>query len=126
MYHTQLNKGQSNLLERVQKRCLRVIYGYSKSYAELLLLSGLEMLSYRRQKKFEKFATKTSENIKYSSWFPPHNTGRTTRNKKTYLEETALTSRLYKSPLFAMRRYLNTKTPDEPDPEDLTGINNAP
>ena len=41
-------------------------------------------------------------------------------------EELALTNRLYKSPLYAIRRYLNDEKPLETDPEDLTGAYNAP
>ena len=37
VYHSQLNKGQSNQLEQIQKRCLRIIYGYEYDY-ELSLI----------------------------------------------------------------------------------------
>ena len=59
VYHSQINKGQINMLERLQKRCLKILYGYSHSYEELLKLSGLETLEIRLQKSFEKFAKKT-------------------------------------------------------------------
>ena len=57
-YHTQINRGQSNQLERVQKRCLRIVYGYNFNYEELLSLSKLDTLEARRDKLFEKFTKK--------------------------------------------------------------------
>ena len=40
VYHSQINIGQSNELERIQKRSLRAIYGYEYTYVELLELNG--------------------------------------------------------------------------------------
>ena len=49
-YGPMLTKYQSNTLENIQKRCLRVMYGYDKSYTDLLVESGLQTLSNRRDK----------------------------------------------------------------------------
>ena len=64
-YHTQLNKGQINQLERVQKKSLKIIYGYQHNYKELLELLSLERLEARRIKLIERFTRKTSENLRY-------------------------------------------------------------
>ena len=77
VYHSMLNIGQSNELEKVQKRCLRAIYGYDKQYLDLLQLSGLETLKDRRIKSFEKFATnlkKTLNMLAGSLLVPPPDT----------------------------------------------------
>ena len=75
----QVNQGQIIFLERVQKRCLKMICGYKNTYEELLQIAELQSLEDRRQKVFEKFANKTVGNTKYS-WFPPNSASRTNRN----------------------------------------------
>ena len=119
-----INRGQSNELERIQKRCLRVIYGYEHDYKTLLEMSGLKTLEERRLINFTKFTNKTLKNEKYSHWFPKNPSKRVNRNTKIYLEEKSAGNRLYKSPIFTMRRHLNnTATADQ---VDLTGLFNLP
>ena len=43
-FTSMLTKYQSNRLENVQKRCLKMMFGYDKNYSELLQLSGLQTL----------------------------------------------------------------------------------
>ena len=124
VYHSQLNTGQSNELECIQKGCLRAIYGYDFNYEELLALSGLNTLKDRRIRAFQKFAKNTLQNTKYSHWIPPRLQSRTTRSTATLREEKAVGNRLYNSPIFAMQHFLNdTETPDIPD---LSGLFNNP
>ena len=125
-YHSQLNRGQINLIERAQKRCLKIIYGYTKSYVELLNESGLETMEARRVRLFEKFTKKTADNPKYNAWFPQKDCIRDTRKPRPYVEERATSQRLYRSPIYAMRRLLNDEPAVEIDPSDLTGLYNAP
>ena len=125
-YHPQLNRGQNNLLERVQKKCLKIIYGYGKSYQELLAASGLDTLEVRRARLFDKFTQKTKDNKRYKSWFPKKDIMRDTRKIRPYLEENATSDRFYKSPIFAMSRLLNESPPIPNNPTDLTGLNNEP
>ena len=80
----------------------------------------------RRVKLFKKFTTKTSENARYKSWFPLKESVRDTRNPRPYLEERATSDRLFKSPIYAMRRLLNMNQPIPPDLSDLSGAFNAP
>ena len=124
VYHSQLNQHQKNQLEKVQKRSLRLIYGYDKTYEDLLRESGLNKLEDRRTLQFNRFAEKAIKNQKYNHWFPPNNNLRSGRHTHRYLEETSLGNRLYKSPIYAMRRYLN-KTEDKLS-TDLTGLFNTP
>ena len=49
MWHTGLTKAQSDDLERVQRRCLKIIYP-DLSYREALNLANIERLSDRREK----------------------------------------------------------------------------
>ena len=124
VYHSQLTQYQINMLEKIQKRCLRAIYGYDKDYETLLQISGLSTLEDRRVVQFQKFATKTLKNKKYAHWFPPNNNLRVGRHTNKFLEEKSNGHRLYKSPLFAMRRYLNRS--ENHQEVDLTGLFNAP
>ena len=95
------------MIEKVQRRTLRLIYGYEKKYDELLTESGLQTLEQRRIEALTKFAHKTVKNPKYASWVPLRHLQRLNRQTKPYLEETATGNRLYKSPIFTMRRILN-------------------
>ena len=113
VYHSQLNKSQSKQLERIQKRCLKAIYGYDYNYEELLRLANLDTLEERRQKAFEKFTSNTVKNPKYHHWFPNRVISRFTRSTAKYMEESAVGNRLYKSPIFTLRRHLNnTESPE--------------
>ena len=115
-YHSMLTKHQENELELVQKKCLKCIYGYDKTYDELLSESELEPLKVRRQKGVLKFAQNASKNPIYARWFRG-NPNPTSQRCPTKVEEKfARTHRLYNSPLFAMRRLLNN-TPSDPEPE---------
>ena len=102
-----LGKYQSKKLEDMQKRCLRTIFGYDKSYEKLLELSGLRTLEERRYDSLIKFARKTAANPQFSHWFTKNTNRKSNRNFKPYKEELARSERLYKSPLFTMRRLLN-------------------
>ena len=49
VWHCGISKTQSNEIERVQKRCFKIIFPFS-SYREALNISGLERLSARRER----------------------------------------------------------------------------
>ena len=101
-----ITKYDKNRLENIQKKCLRTIYGYGLSYEELLEKSNIETLENRRQKALRKFANKAANNPQFMHWFPL-NKNRTGRHRKVYEELFARSDRLYRSPLFTMRRLLN-------------------
>ena len=50
-YHSMLTIGQAQRLENLQKKTLKMIYGYHLSYDQLLEQSGLMPLQGRREKK---------------------------------------------------------------------------
>ena len=80
----------------------------------------------RREKLFKKFTEKSLENEKCTDWFPLKESIRETRTVRPYLELRATSTRLYRSPLYAMWRLLNEKPAVENDPGDLSGIFNEP
>ena len=125
VFHSQLTKFLSNLIEKVQKKTLRAIYGYSKSYRDLFIEAALPSLEERRTEAVRKFTQKTIKNAKYGpGWFPERQMERHTRQNNPYTEELAHGNRLYLSPIFSMRRALNES--EEDNSEDLTGLFNDP
>ena len=106
-YGPMLTKYQSKKLEDLQKRCLKTIYGYDKTYEDLLEESSLDTLERRRTNAVFKFAKKMASNPQFNHWFPKNPNRQSERTSKPYLEEIAKSNRLYNSPLFTMRRVLN-------------------
>ena len=106
-YHSMITKKQANDLEIVQKKCLRCIYGYNKSYDELLAEADLLPLKKRREIAVAKFANKTKMNPIYAHWFRDNPNQTSQRCPKRIEEKFARTERLYNSPLFYMRRLIN-------------------
>jgi hypothetical protein len=107
VYHSLLTEEQSNLLERQQYQALKCVFGPGESYRSLLQKAGIERLAERRVKAVEKFAKKCLTN-KFAKWFPENDSGRETRKKKKYKEFFARCDRLRKTPIYYMRRRLNS------------------
>ena len=108
VYGPMMSGVQSEELERLQRQSLKLIYGYRTSYSKALELAGLKSLSERRDDIMKKFAQKLTVKERFDQWLPktgPDLHG--LRKTKTYREEHANTDRLYKSPLFTIRRLLN-------------------
>ena len=129
-YGPMLTKSQSNRLEQVQKRCLRIMFGYLKTYQDLLSESGLETLKHRREKALTRFLDKTLKNPNYAPLFPFNKSLRPgLRGTKNYLESFARTQRLYNSPLFTMKSLLNNSPSSQQFQEtvvDLSYLFNDP
>ena len=103
-----LTKGQCYELEKMQQRVLKTIFGFQKTYREAMEIAGLVTLEDRRQETMKKFAGKTVANPSYSHWFPECTPAcYDLRKPKKYREFHANTDRLFRSPLFHMRRLLN-------------------
>ena len=65
-----LTAEQAKELERLQRLCVRLIFGWEKSYATLLAENHLESLSKRRTGMCPNFALKCTEHDTFNSWFP--------------------------------------------------------
>lgn len=109
VYHSIITKQQSHDLERLQSSALKIIYGWKKSYAEILEENELEYLIQRRQRLTDNFIIKTAQNPRYSDvWFPTKIfTHHDLRREKYYQEMYAKTDRLYNAPLYYYRSRLN-------------------
>ena len=91
------------------------MYGYQLTYNELLQKAGFESLKTRRDNALRKFADRTVGNPMYERWFRQNENERrnSQRNTKQYEEKLARTTRLYNSPLFTIRRHLNSNPNQE-------------
>ena len=98
-------------LERVQSQSLKIIYGFNKSYGQILASTGVQTLKERRDIAIRKFAVKSLEGS-YSHWFPLNERGRS-RHSKKFREDFARCDRHKNSPIFAMRRVLNDMYTDK-------------
>ena len=65
VYACQLTATQSDIIESIQRRAFKIIYGPGVSYTEALTTSSQERLSERRPKICEKLVKKTEENDCY-------------------------------------------------------------
>ena len=111
VFNSSLTLTQAAVLERLQAQSIKSIYGYQRSYADLLQFTGLDDLKTRQDKRDLKFARKCLALDRYKTWFPLNPIGRATRNPLPYREFLCRTKRLYNSPVSAMRRLLlNGKT----------------
>ena len=95
-------------LEIQQSRALKVIFGFEKSYSDLLEQSKLQPLKERRISLTDKFAIKMMNNPRFTYLFPRRREcQRRARNGNVFEESNARTNRLYNSPIYYMRRRLN-------------------
>ena len=107
-YHPMMNISNTDDLERMQARILKIIYGYNTSYRKAMEMSGLPTLHDRRVEIESKFTLKNAGNPRFISWFPTHFPyNYELRKKKTYEEVKSNTNNLYRSPIYSMRRYSN-------------------
>ena len=67
-YHSLLFGCQSEDLEKMQRRALKVAYGYRTSYSRALELSGLSRLDAQRGDIFHRFSRKVQANSAFKSW----------------------------------------------------------
>ena len=107
VYHWRLSGCQNDEVDRMQRREMKIIYGNKTSYRAALELSKVLTLKDHREDIVKKFVTKTAANPNFKHWFPEHPPyDHNIRKRKSYKEEKANTERLFRSPLFSMRRLL--------------------
>lgn len=69
LYGTLLTGDLSEKIENLQKMALKIIFGHSRSYVNLLELAGLVTLEERRNNAIEKFAVKSLNKRFSGRWF---------------------------------------------------------
>ena len=108
IYGPLLNSGQTAAIERLQKRCLRMIYGWEKSYETLLQESNLTTLEERRKERIDRFACKSERNqlVNYK-WYLPNENRKTGRKFNKYIEPKVRTARQTTNPVYHYSKRLN-------------------
>ena len=111
VYHPLLNDNQDQLLERLQRQALKVIFGVGATYTEMRDRAGITTLRQRRITLSDKFAAKCAKSERFSHWFRENQSSRRSSRGagEKYEEQFARCLRYYNSPLFFMRRRLNGK-----------------
>ena len=113
VFHSSLTLSQTIVLERLQAKALKAIYGYDPSYKDLMERAGLTTLRARREARELSFARKCASSERFSRWFPTRTMVRETRECQTFEEKFSRTHRCYNSPVFSMRRRLNRDMVEE-------------
>ena len=109
-YHSQLTQEMSNEIEGLQAVAMKIVFGYKVSYQTVIDNDFIETHLERRERIVLKFARKNSAGPFRDAWFPDNvGVDYFFRNRNRYLEEHARTTRLNKSPIFNMRRVLNSE-----------------
>ena len=109
VYGCLITAEQSSELERLQARSLGIIWGWDKSYRELLEMTGMETLEMRRRKSLESFTLKAIRNPRFrEKWFPLRPAvEHAILNRRPYLEIVPKHERLLRAPTHTMRHLLN-------------------
>jgi hypothetical protein len=94
-------------MERLQSRVLKLIYGFDKSYTDLLAVSGLEDLEARRMNATDKFAARAADSERFSCWFARNLNRSSDRIGKKYHEKRRKLERTRINPIDYMTRRLN-------------------
>ena len=96
-------------LERIQKSAVHIIMGQDyQSYDMALNHLKMESLESRRIKLCLNFAKKAMKHDKFQSWFKSSEKKQYTRQEKPkFCEVNAKNSRLHKSPIAYLTRFLN-------------------
>ena len=108
-FHTILTVEQSEILEKMQRTTMKVIYGFETPYRECLEKAGIGRLDERREELLQKFTAKSYESSRFSGrWFEKKEESTyALRKENKIVEEFAKRDRLCNAPLFRMRRILN-------------------
>ena len=107
VWHSSLTQNQAQILERVQKGAVRIIFGEKyESYEQSLKQLKLDNLQARRDKLCLSFAKKSLQLFKFKQLFPI-NSNRATRNSNKFLVKKYRTERAKNSSIPYMQTLLN-------------------
>ena len=110
VYHSMITDEQDQVIERLQSRALKIIYGPRVPYWEMRKMAEVTTLRQRRIEACDKFAGKCLNSDRFSHWFPLPQSGRASGRKgEKYREDYARCDRLRNTPIFYFRRRLNGK-----------------
>ena len=103
-----LTLAQGKNLEDLQKRALKLIFGWDMRYEQQLSASGVETLQERRVKKHGEFALKIEANTKFQQrWLVENVKERETRKHNKYQIPIPRFTRQTKYPVYSYIHALN-------------------
>ena len=109
VWHSGLTNLNKEMIERVQRQSMKIIFKkqYS-SYEDALKVAKMDKLELRREKLCLNFALKAESNQKFKHWFKPAVKKTNTRLKISKYEDVAFNhARMEKSPLSYLTKLLN-------------------
>lgn len=72
VYHPMMSSAMSDEIESMQRRVLKIVFGFKTPYRVALQSAKIDTLKTRRIATFEKFAKNTAANERFRHWFPSH------------------------------------------------------
>ena len=109
VYHSLLNAGQAQALEKLHRQAVRVCFGFERPVEEIMAENCIETLEQRRLRRCDAFIRKAAKNPRFRErWLQrrPSDT-HNLRNRRNIVEERADSVRRFNSPLFFIRRRAN-------------------
>ena len=110
IYHSMLTRHQCNTIEKMQRKVIRLCFGFNMHPNVFSEMYDLKTLEERRELSAKKFVQKALQTPRFANkWFlarPEVETNLRRRNK--YVEKQARTSRYYNSPLLYLQRVANS------------------
>ena len=109
IFHPMLTRQQSNEIELMQKRAVKLCYGFHRHYGEILATENIRTLEQRRDLALSRFALKTMNDERFGPmWYKRRNELNTDlRQRRPYVENRATTNRYRNSPLLSLQRRAN-------------------
>ena len=104
-----LTAAQSLALERMQRQVAKLAFGWDTTYDMVCQRYGIQTLKARRIEILDRFVAKTANSPRFmDTWYPVRDMeGPDIRDRRTFKESIARTSRYYNAPLSYMRRRAN-------------------
>ena len=107
VYHSMLNRWQTETLERLQRHAARICFGTEVPVRQIMLEKGIQSLEERREARVDQFITKTVSDPRFGPvWFPRRPLDEHgLRGRRAFLERATKTTRWFNSPRnFFIRR----------------------
>ena len=105
VWNGSITKKEVNMIERVQRIVIHIIYGKKFSYTDSCKNFKIEKLANRREKLYTNFAKKALKHDKFKDWFVEDRN--ITSNKSKFIQTVARTKRLEKAPIPYLTTLLN-------------------
>ena len=109
VYHSLLNVGQNEMLERLHRHAVRICFGNDQDVGIVMEREAIEKLEERRLRRIDSFIVKNFTHPRFGpTWFPLRPEGeRNLRGMRHVHEARARTTRFFNSPVSFMRRRAN-------------------